>query len=413
MRLVSLGLAAALAVGVALAGCSIGPRVLRTNRAGYNVAAQRSAGEQLLLNIVRLKYREPLLFLQIGSISSHFNYSANASVSGSFPEGTADTHGASAGAGISEQPTITYTPLEGQAFANRILTETDMGTFTLLVRGGWSIDTLMRLMVQRIGPLQNYPSASEPGGGKASYERFLELARLWRERQRAGELRFLRLPGAPAVVAENVPPEEVSVSTAVSVDSAGYMLRSEEDGAFRVEKPGAPSLAVQVGYRDAAQADRADRLLGIRPERRSGDGGEVVEIVRLVAAHEYYARDPGQRAANEVPIQLRSYSDVLYYVAQGVEVPAGHEKLGLTKVYRDEAGRAVNRRQFTRDLLDVRSSALPPTGALVAVPYRGRWFYIADSDSDSKDTFALLSIVFALQSEERGQTPLLTLPVSD
>ncbi len=412
MRLVSLGLVLVIWTALTAAGCSIGPQVLRTNRAGYNVAVQRSANEQLLLNIVRLKYREPMLFLQIGSISSHFNYSASAAVSGTFPEGSPDTHGASVGAGVSEQPTITYTPLEGQAFANRILTETDMGTFTLLVRGGWDIDTLMRLMVQQLGPLRNYPSASGPGEAPTSYDRFIQLARLWRERQGTGDLRFLRLPGPPIVIVGDVPPDQVNVSTAVALDSAGYGLRPGEDGALQLEKSGAPSLAVQVAYRDADQADRADRLLGIQPERKAGDEGKVVEVVRLVAAHAYFARDPDERDPNEVPIQLRSYSDVLYYVAQGVAVPAGHESAGLTKVYLDEAGRAVGRRQFTQDLLDVRCSALPPAGALVAVPYRGHWYYLADRDAGSKDTFALLSLVFALQSEERPATPLLTLPVS-
>jgi hypothetical protein len=394
------------------AGCSVGPTVLATNRAGYNVAAQRSASEQLLLNMVRLKYREPMLFLQIGSITSHFNYSADATVSGTFPEGAADTHGAGLGASVSEQPTLSYTPLEGKAFANRILTETDMGTFTLLVRGGWNIDILMRTMVERLGPMRNYPAASEPGAAPTPYERFLELTRLWRASQRAGNLRFLRLSGDPVTVADDVPAEEVTLSSLIAAGEAGYSLQPREDGRYRLQSPGTASLVVAVAYPDAETADRADALLGVEPERTVRDDGTVRELLRLTASHDYYAREPDAREPNEVPIQLRSYSDLLYYVAQGIEVPAAHEAAGLTKIYRDVHDRPVDRRRFTRDLLDVRCSALAPAGAFVAVPYRGRWFYIADSDTASKDAFTLLDIIFALQSDEKQAGPVLTLPVS-
>ncbi len=411
MRRVNERLAPLLATAcVVAAGCSVGPNVLRTNRAGYNVAAQRSANEQLLLNMVRLKYREPMLFLQIGSISSHFNYSANASVSGTFPEGAADTHAAGLGASISEQPTLTYTPLDGQAFANRILTETDMGTFTLLVRGGWSIGTLMRIMVERLGPLCNYPSASEAGQEPTSYERFIELTRLWQRCQRAGDLRFLSLPGQPVTVADNVPAEEVDVSAIIAAGEAGYTLEPKVGNRFRLQASGTPALVVEIVYPDAEAADRADRLLGIEPERILRGDGTVVQRIRLVASHTYYGRE--EVGADEVPIQLRSYSDLLYYVAQGIAVPQQHEAKGLTKVYRDLEGHPVDRRRFTRDLLDVRCSAMPPAGAFVAVPYRGRWFYIDDSDTASKDAFTLISIIFALQSDEQKAMPLLTLPVS-
>jgi hypothetical protein len=42
------------------------------------------------------------------------------------------------------------------------------------------------------------------------------------------------------------------------------------------------------------------------------------------------------------------------------------------------------------------------------------WFYISDADVESKDTFALLRIAFALQSTAaKGQQPVLTIPVGN
>ena len=65
------------------------------------------------------------------------------------------------------------------------------------------------------------------------------------------------------------------------------------------------------------------------------------------------------------------------------------------------------------ELLDIKSQDAPPANAAVAVEYRDSWFYIDDSDLESKYTFMLLRQLSALQagSIERAG-PVLTLPVS-
>ncbi|MBF0550202.1 MAG: hypothetical protein HQK60_06675, partial [Deltaproteobacteria bacterium] len=53
-----------------------------------------------------------------------------------------------------------------------------------------------------------------------------------------------------------------------------------------------------------------------------------------------------------------------------------------------------------------------PSGAFVAVPYRGHWFYIDDKDNLSKETLSLLIIIYSLQSgTTQGANPVLTIPV--
>jgi len=68
--------------------------------------------------------------------------------------------------------------------------------------------------------------------------------------------------------------------------------------------------------------------------------------------------------------------------------------------------------RVTAGLMRIRSSDTHPTNAAVAVFYRRSWFYIDDSDLDSKSTFSMLGQVFALQSGNvEKMTPVLTLPV--
>jgi hypothetical protein len=65
------------------------------------------------------------------------------------------------------------------------------------------------------------------------------------------------------------------------------------------------------------------------------------------------------------------------------------------------------------DLVSVRSQTKKPDNAQVAIKYRGPWFYISDSDLNTKYSFLLLDQLAALlggKVEKAG--PLLTLSVS-
>ena len=63
------------------------------------------------------------------------------------------------------------------------------------------------------------------------------------------------------------------------------------------------------------------------------------------------------------------------------------------------------------ELFRVRTSATEPPAASMKVRYRNAWFYIADTDGDSKVTFALLSMLLTLQAGDTNKvTLLITLP---
>jgi hypothetical protein len=73
-----------LACALALVGCTrLSPTVIQASASDYNVAIQRVTDEQLLLNLVRLRYRDPPYFMQVTSLSSQFrlNESFNAGAS--------------------------------------------------------------------------------------------------------------------------------------------------------------------------------------------------------------------------------------------------------------------------------------------------------------------------------------------
>ena len=71
MRSVTLGVPVSVILAAAIAGCSVvGPASVRTGRADYNTAIQQTNAEQLLLNLVRLRYRDVPYFLEVASVST-------------------------------------------------------------------------------------------------------------------------------------------------------------------------------------------------------------------------------------------------------------------------------------------------------------------------------------------------------
>jgi len=90
-----------------LIGChQVGPGSVRTSRSNYNIAIQQTSSEQLLLNLVRLRYRDTPYFMEVASVSTSFDFDALASASASLTESEGKIYGFGAGVGYTERPTI-------------------------------------------------------------------------------------------------------------------------------------------------------------------------------------------------------------------------------------------------------------------------------------------------------------------
>ena len=399
---------------ILLAGCSAGHLTVRTDRANYSHAIQRSSNEQLLLNLVRLRYSELLSFVVVNSISAQFKYGIGGGLDTELLEGGPNIlmpHGVMA---YAEQPTITYSPLQGSDFATRVLQELDMSDFALLAGGGRNIERVMRVVVERIGGLRN-DRDMEPGpdGGESSYSRFARLMRVWGRAQREGDL-FLRLvPSEEPVIEGGVATRDATLGDIIHAGKEGMRLRQGKQGGIEVVKPGIPSLIVCVYYRDERDAELVRRCLNTKPKRAPFLDGRTYELIRLVSfvqwsRHETHNEDD----IPEVPVQFRSFADILNYAAVSVQVPKEDVKKGRVAVGYDKDRRVLDHGALMKDLLSVRCTSMRPTNALVVVRHRGHWFSIDDSDVTSKRTFGLLGLVFALQAGDMQSTgPLLTLPI--
>lgn len=339
------------------AGCTnLGANRIEGERSNYNVAIQRTNDQQLLLNLVRLKYRDTPYFLEVSSVAAQFTLTTNASASASVPEGALSTFGFGAGAQMQEKPTITYSPLQGDKFIQRVLSPITMQTITLLYHSGWRVDRLFRLCLQRMNRIKNAPGASGPTPGRApEFETFTRMASILRTFQKN--------------------------------DMMELQYSEEND---------VPMIIIKLD--EEAQQSEDARLLA-----------ELLEVSPVQGRYYLTAVDDPRY----IRVQTRSLLGVMYYLSQGVEVPPEHIDEGRVTVTYNEDGSRFDWQRLTGTLLRVRNGEdYDPGSFAVAILHRGTWFYIDDSDLNSKSTFSLLSQIFSLQAGKvPSSAPLLTLPI--
>ena len=338
-------------------GCQlVGPRTVDIGRVHYNAVIQRTGNEQMLLNLVRLRYSDTPFFLQVASISTAFEFKTGANVGIGVSPGTYLFGG---DVELAEQPTVTYTPLEGEQFVKSVLTPIDLATVLLLYHSGWAIDRLLRITVQEMNDVPNAPSASGPTPKTApEYETFLGVAEALRELQSRGDISLAGRAG----------PSGTELQLTLEPDAVGSPAHRAFASGLRLD----PALAQY----------------------------------RLVT-------DAGLREPDQISVVTRSLMASFFYVSQGVEVPEEDETAGRVNTTRTAAGERFDWNFIQDDLFRVHQAEHLPDQASVSTHYRERWFYIADADLESESTFALLMQLFSLQSGNvPSSAPLLTLPVS-
>jgi len=93
-------------------------------------------------------------------------------------------------------------------------------------------------------------------------------------------------------------------------------------------------------------------------------------------------------------------------------VPQEDVRRGKLTTTKYEDGLPFNWGDLFSDLFQIKSSSEKPSDAFVSIKYRGHWFYIDDTDVESKRTYALFSQIFAIQAGKiEIERPTLTLPI--
>jgi hypothetical protein len=399
-------------------GCAFGPRVLEKTHGRYQESVRQVDEEQLLRNIVHLRYSEGPLALNVSSIATQYELAGAAEARPFFVAPNPGSNGIfrtftsilpDLSVSGANRPTITLVPGDTGETIQRFLTPVPMETLLFLTETSWPVAVIFRLWVERLNGVPNAVTASGPAGGVISdYLRFRRLAELFQFAQ-DHEMASIRSELRDTPLSGPIPAGSVTAATVVEAAKAGMEYRPSDDGPTwtLIRKQNKMMIRVNPEAIDSPEMEEMTRLLNLRPGQLYYDD---VVAPGTVPDPLLYPRPP----STELRITPRSTSQVYFYLSNGVEVPCEHVECGLARRTSDADGRPMDGRELTRGLFEVHACKghKPPPTAYVAIKNRGYWYYIDDRDQASKSTLALVLQLSRLDfGTQKATGPILTLPV--
>jgi hypothetical protein len=347
-----------------LVGCSsIGPTTVTRDRFDYTGAVAESWKSQMLLNLVKIRYGDPPVFLDVGQIVAGYAFqrslsafaTANESKGGPTPNVPTNIFGLLAQGAYNDSPTITYAPLAGERFARSLMMPLPPSAIMNVVQAGFPVDLVFRLTVQAVNGVDN--RRIQEGYVQPADPEFHALLKDLRRIQTSGDI--------------------------------GVRVR-QVDREVQLELVVRPRLAAAV---ENARNNVA-KILGLDPAARE---------LRLV-----YGTVPAND--KEIAILSRSIFEVLRDLSWSITVPEAHateRRVGPTP----EAD--LGPEGPIPPLIRIASSAERPGEAFVAVPYRDYWFSIDDRDMRSKNLFSFIMFLFTfVETGGKEAAPILTIPTT-
>lgn len=354
-----------------LTGCgTLGPSMVQKAQRPYNEALAYSWKEQLLLNLVRLKYRDDPYFIEVTNINSSYTLNMNVAGEVNLPHPHKYANKASAELGYAENPVITYVPLQGSNYVKRLLGAIPMKMVFDLVNSGWSIERVLKICVQEINGIPNAIDAAGPTPDiLPPYEQFHLLARNLRKLQLANLLKV------------DTDPEYSKIAFESLVDP------SDKDLYFKIICNGTHPDVIR-------------------------DVQTALKLKEVCERYKFSCNLLKPDSDELIKLKTRTFMGVLYYLSQAVQVPQEHIDAGLVTITCDSNGNPIDWCDILGEEMIIRVQPTYPQYASVKVSYRGYWFYIDDRDLSSKSSFMLLSKLFNVQADScDNKGPQLTLPI--
>jgi hypothetical protein len=350
-----------LAVAFLSAGCaSIGPEAMNRDRFHYTESVADSWKSQMLLNLVKIRYGDTPVFLDVGQIVAGYSFQRTVGATagttlyngGSVPTTNLSALGLAAGGSFNDSPTVTYSPLTGERFARSLMTPVPPSVILNLVQAGNPVDEVFRVSVQSINDVDN---------------------------RRVGR-QFVRRAN----------PEFYALLPNLA------RLQVSGDIGMRVEKVDADAkIHLVFRPRIAAAEERAlsnvSKILGLDPTVR-----EIPVVYGNV-----------ERNDREIALLTRSIYEILTDMASYITVPETHvTERRVNPTADDDMGPDGP----IPPLIRIVSSSEPPSDAFVAVPYKGWWFSIDDKDVRSKQMFSSIMFLFTfVETGSKEAAPVLTI----
>ena len=342
---------------IGFSGCaSFGPQSMDRDRFDYINTIASSWKQQTLLNIVKMRYADTPIFLEVGQIISGYQLESTIAMGGSLSSSSVygDIFNLGASGRYTDRPTITYTPMTGSHFMHVLLTPVPPPALFMVIEQGWPVDLLFQIAVQKINGVSNGM------GGLRGYPPDPDFVRLLEALQRLQVSRVIDLR-------VEMSPESKQMGTIMTISKK--------------------NLSPQI------QADRelVRKLLGLRP-----DQPDFKVIYGGISDKD-----------DVIAVQTRSGLQILKELGADVEVPSEH--LTDRRTYPSLSVPASIARPL-QPLIRIHADKSRPIDAFAVVKYNDYWYWIDNRDFKSKGVFTFLTIIMTLaEKEEKVQPPIVTI----
>ena len=349
-------------VSVLIIGCTgIGPKTIPRDRFDYSAAISKSWQNQMLLNMVKLRYGETPVFVDVTSVISQYAVESQISLGAIFNNPLAnsgDTQSIGGTGKYTDRPTITYAPMVGKKFAKTMMTPIPPPAIFFLIQSGWPVDFILRSCVKSVNTFQN-----RSGTRMLRHEadlNFYQLVSLLSDIQKSG-----------------------AVSVRIEVDKN---KREFTVFTFRREN---------IDPEIESKISSLKRLLNLEPGRRE---------FRVV-----YSSAP--RDKNEIAVLTRALLEIIIELSSYIDIPQAHISEGRS--FPTLMGHMDLNAEFG-PLIEIHSQTDPPKAqdSFVSVEHRGYYFWIDDRDMRSKRMFSFIMLLFTLVEPKEALAPMVTIPTN-
>ena len=208
---------------LSMSGC-FGPTTVRQTRDRYNEAIRQTNNEELLLNLVRLRYNEHPSFLPITGLNAQFSLTAGAQYRGGPERGAVDSF-TDGTLGYSDRPTLTFAPQRPPELTRALLSQVSLDTLYLFERQAGDVERVLRLFVRRMNGIDNSTSAGGPvPADSPEFAEFRTISELIARLDAQG-VSVLTSESKPVDLAGTIPVDTVDARDLVEIKKAGFGVR--------------------------------------------------------------------------------------------------------------------------------------------------------------------------------------------
>jgi hypothetical protein len=326
------------------------------DRFDYSTAIADSWKQQTLLNIVKLRYMDLPVFVDVASIVSGYSMQTGVSINGTLSSDRAvqGNYLAAGGQAIyTDRPTITYVPMTGEKFLRGLITPLDPKNIFFMLQAGYPADFILGLTVEGLNGVRNRSTAG--GALREADPEFMRVLQLLREVQAAG--------------------------------AVGMRVEEDKDK---------NATAVVFFRRDDVAPEIVEKAAEIR------------RLLKLPAEQQKFALSysPVRGAENELAVNSRSMLQIMASFASYLDVPEADLK---DRSAVPALGNAAL--ESSPNPVRIHSGKEKPAKAFAAVHYRDHWFWIEDGDWQTKRALTAVMFFFTLADTGSAERlPLITIP---